>query len=166
MRIRLFIISSVEIFFLASVAPFFWCGCILFEEIAISSIQLLLIIFGISLFIIFFLGTLWIHSGGKWMKMKLELLTLKLLKELEILSDTEGKYIYHLASMYIRALRFWNSRNGTCMHSGYGEERKRRHSKGRLYQHLPNKTTLVFVSKTLCMIVLHMLAWMWGRFCV
>jgi len=38
--------------------------------------------------------------------MKVELLTLKILKELEILSDTEGKYIYHLASMYIHALLF------------------------------------------------------------
>jgi hypothetical protein len=40
------------------------------------------------------------------MKMKVELPTLKILKELEILSDVEGKYIYHLASMYTRALRF------------------------------------------------------------
>jgi hypothetical protein len=40
------------------------------------------------------------------MKMKVELPTVEILKELEIISDVEGKYIYHLASMYIRGLRF------------------------------------------------------------
>jgi hypothetical protein len=40
------------------------------------------------------------------MKMKVELPTLKILKELEILSDAEGKYIYHLASIYTHASRF------------------------------------------------------------
>jgi hypothetical protein len=45
--------------------------------------------------------------------MQVELPTLEILRELEILSDVEGKYIYQLASIYIRGLAFLDSRNGT-----------------------------------------------------
>ena len=61
---RLSIISVVEIFFLACVAPSFQCGCVLFEEMATSGTQLLLILFGILLFIIVFLGSLWVRASS------------------------------------------------------------------------------------------------------
>lgn len=35
------------------------------------------------------------------MEMQVHQVTLEILKEIDILSDTEGRYIFHLANMYI-----------------------------------------------------------------
>ena len=40
------------------------------------------------------------------MEMQVHQVTLDILKEIDILSDTEGRYIFHLASIYIRSYEF------------------------------------------------------------
>jgi len=40
------------------------------------------------------------------MEMQVHQVNLEILKEIDILSDTEGRYIFHLASIYIRSYAF------------------------------------------------------------
>jgi hypothetical protein len=42
----------------------------------------------------------------RMMEMQVHQVNLEILKEIDILSDTEGRYIFHLASIYIRSYEF------------------------------------------------------------
>lgn len=42
----------------------------------------------------------------RMMKMQVHQVNLEILKEIDILSDTEGRYIFHLASTYVHTYAF------------------------------------------------------------